>query len=97
MEKELKNVVSRKGLREIVEAVDTYIGGIVSKLKDQCPSIKNDDIDFLALLYAGFSVRAVCMFLGISYSNFYTKKSRLKKAIQSSDAIDKDLFLKKLK
>lgn len=97
MQKELKKIVSRKGLTEIVEAVDIYMGGIVTDLRTQCGFLKDADINFLALLYAGFSVRAVCMFTGIKYDYFYVKKSRLIKRIETSEASDKFLFLKKLK
>ena len=97
MQKELKKIVSKKGLAEIVDAVDIYMGGIVSDLRTQCTFLKEADINFLALLYAGFSVRAVCMFTGIKYDYFYVKKSRLIKRIEASDAPDKSLFLEKLK
>ena len=97
MEKELKKIVSKKGLADIVESVDTYMGGIVSRLRSQCPFLKEGDINLLSLLFAGFSVRAICMFIDIKYQNFYVKKSRLMKRIQSSDAPDKELFLEKLK
>ncbi|MDE5850488.1 MAG: hypothetical protein K2H38_10120 [Muribaculaceae bacterium] len=97
IEKELKKVVSKKGLTQIVEATNEYMGNIVSKLRFQCPFIKEDDISFLTLLFAGFSVRAVCMFTGLKYHHFYVKKSRLIKRIEASDAPDKVLFLEKLK
>lgn len=97
IERELKKIISEKGIDDIVDATDTYMGNIVSKLRNQFPSLKNDDINFLALLFAGFSVRAVCMFTGIKYQHFYVKKSRLIKRIQASEAPDKTLFLEKLK
>ena len=97
MEKELKKIVSKKGLIYIVEAVNTYMGGIITDLRAQCPFLKEADINFLALLFAGFSVRSVCMFIGIKYDYFYVKKSRLIKRIEASEAPDKALFLQKLK
>lgn len=97
IEKEIKKVVSKKGLAQIVEATDEYMGNIVSRLRTQCKFIKEADVSFLALLYAGFSVRAVCMFTGIKYDYFYVKKSRLIKRIEASEAPDKSLFLQKLK
>ena len=97
IEKEIKKIVSKKGIIEIVEAVDTYIGGIVTRLRSQCQFLKEDDITFLALIYAGFSVRSVCLFTSIKYQHFYVKKSRLIKRIKDSNAPDKDFFLKKIK
>ena len=97
MEKELKKIVSKKGLAEIVASVDAFMGGIITDLRIQCPFLKDADVNFLALLYAGFSVRAVCMFTGIKYDYFYVKKSRLIKRIEASEASDKSIFLQKLK
>ena len=97
IEKELKKIVSKKGLVEIVRSVDTHMEGIITELRNQCPFLKDTDVNFLALLYAGFSVRAVCMFIGIKYEYFYVKKARLKNRILSSDAPDKSLFIEKLK
>lgn len=97
MQKEVKKVVSKKGLKQIVDAVDLYMGGIIKALRTQCPFLKEDHVDFLALLYAGFTTRAVCMFTGTTYDYFYVKKSRLIKRIEASDAPDKTLFLEKLK
>ena len=93
IEKELKKVVSPQGVAETVRAVDTHMGGIVSRLMEQCPFLKENDINFLGLIYAGFSVRAVCMFTGMEYQHFYVKKSRLMKRIQNSDAPDRELFV----
>ncbi len=97
IEKELKKIVSKKGLDEIVASVDSYMGGIITNLRTQCQFLKESDVKFLALLFAGFSVRAVCMFIGIKYDYFYVKKSRLIKRIEASEAPDKSLFLQKLK
>ncbi len=97
IEKELKKIVSKKGLAEIVASVDSYMGGIITNLRTQCQFLKESDVKFLALLFAGFSVRAVCMFIGIKYDYFYVKKSRLIKRIEASEAPDKSLFLQKLK
>lgn len=96
IEKELKKIISQQGVAETVEAVDTHMGGLVSKLRQQCPFLKEDDINFLGLIFAGFSVRAVCMFTGLEYQHFYVKKSRLLKRIQNSDAPDKDLFIERI-
>lgn len=58
--------------------------------------MKEDDYTFLSLVFAGFSVRAVCLFSGIKYKLFYLKRSRLGKRISLSDAPHKELFLQKL-
>lgn len=97
IEKELHLLRSPKKLNEIVESVDKYFNGIVTLLHEECGFINEDDITFLALIIAGFSVRAVCYFTDIKYKNYYLKKSRLCKRIELSEAEHKELFLAKIK
>lgn len=93
IEKELNKIISPQSLTEIIDDVDTHMGGMITRLRGQCPFLKDTDINFLGLIYAGFSVRAVCMFTDMEYRHFYVKKSRLIKRIQNSDAPDKDTFI----
>lgn len=97
IEKEIKRIVSPKGLSDIVESVNVNMGGIVERLREQCSFLKEEDINYMALCFAGFSVRAVCLFVGISYQNFYVKRKRLIERISKSTAPDKDMFVSKLK
>ena len=62
----------------------------------EVPTLKEDDVVFLSLVFAGFSVRAVCLIIGIKYKNFYLRKSRLVKKISNSGAPHLDFFLNKL-
>lgn len=41
IQKELKKIVSKKGLSEITDAVDTYMGGIVTGLRTQWRVLQN--------------------------------------------------------
>ena len=95
--KEVKRITSKKGIKEIVEAVDCYMGGIITLLRAQCKFLKETDINYIALVYAGFTVRAVCLFMQLEYQHFFVKKGRLIKRIQNSDAPDKDLFISKFR
>ncbi|MDE6521383.1 MAG: hypothetical protein K2L17_01065 [Muribaculaceae bacterium] len=97
IEKEVKRIISKKGIAEIVETADIYMDGIVTELKKQCTFLKEDDINYIALSYAGFSARSVCLFTGIKYKHYYVKKARLIERIRKSDAPDKDLFISKMK
>lgn len=68
----------------------------MSILREECPFFKEEEYVFLSLVYAGLSVRAVCLFVGIKYKLFYLRKSRLSRRIEESDAPHKELFLDKL-
>ena len=72
------------------------MGGIVNLLRLELDSLKEKDIVFLTLIYAGFSARAICLFTDIKYKHFYVKKSRLYKKIEASNVTHKDLFISKL-
>ncbi|MDE6484139.1 MAG: hypothetical protein K2L14_01940 [Duncaniella sp.] len=96
VENEFKTICSKKSLKQIEEAVDTYMNGIMKLLREECQFLKEDDFTFISLIFAGFSVRAVCMFTSIKYKYFYLKKSRIQKRISESNAIHKELFLTKL-
>ena len=93
---ELEKQRSPQNMKEIEEAVNRYMGNLMNMLREECPSLKEQDYTFLSLVFAGMSVRAVCLFMDIKYKLFYLKKSRLAKRIAASDAPHKDLFLRKL-
>ena len=96
IEVELEKLRSPKSLKQFEDMVNSYRGDIMSKLRKECPFLKEADFTFLSLVFAGFSVRAVCLFTDIKYKLFYLKKSRITKKIASSDAPHKELFLEKL-
>ncbi len=97
IEEELKKFRNPKNLKQIEMAVDDYLGGIMSLLRAECSFLKEEDFIFLSLVFAGFSVRAVCLFTDIKYKLFYLKKSRLIKRIDDSNAPHRTLFLDKFK
>lgn len=96
IENELKEIRNPKNLFEIEKSVDEYLGGVMTLLRMEVPTLKEDDVVFLSLVFAGFSVRAVCLIIGIKYKNFYLRKSRLVKKISDSGAPHLDFFLNKL-
>ena len=93
---ELKKAGSKEGLQQIENAVDEYMGGIMTMLRQECGFLKEEDFTFLSLVYAGLSTRAVCLFTNITYRNFYTKKSRISRKILESDAPHKETFISKM-
>lgn len=97
VEKEIQRLKTPRNLRQIEASVNDCMDLIVSRLREQCGEVlKEDDILFITLIYAGFSPRAVCMFTGIKLKSFYTKRTRLVARISASDAPDRDDFLKRL-
>lgn len=93
IEKELARLMDKKNIKEIETAVDRYLDGIMTKLREECSFLKEEDFIYLSLVFAGLSPRAVCMFTGIKYKLYYLKKSRFRKRISDSDAPHKGIFL----
>lgn len=83
-------------MTQLEDIVNTYLDGIVLKVREQIPSLSAGDIKFLTYLYAGFSPRAVCIFTDIKIKNFYNRRSRLKERILDSGAPDRLLFVSKM-
>lgn len=96
IDKELKKFRTRKSLKEIEKAVDNYRDGIISKLREECTFLTEDEITLMTLIYAGFSSRAICLFMDFKYKFFYLKKGRIIKKIENSEVSDKDLFIAKI-
>ncbi len=97
IETEISKMRSPKNIRNIEKEVNLYAGGIVERLRAQCPWLKSDDITFIMLIYAGFSPRTICLFTGIKIKYFYGKRSRLTERIMASDAKEKELFCSKMR
>ncbi len=87
------NTATRKELEGIINMVND---NIIVKLREQFPKIKTSDIDLLIFCYAGFSAQIISVIIDDSVSNIYTRKSRLKTRISTSDVPDKELFLRHL-
>ncbi|MDE6741217.1 MAG: hypothetical protein K2J58_02675 [Muribaculaceae bacterium] len=96
IESEVENIGSKDGLRQVEEEVNRYLDGIVSKLRVECEQLKEKDIVLCCLIFAGFSVKAICFILDITTNNFYVRKKRLIQKINDSGVQNKDLFIARL-
>ena len=61
VDKEMERICSRKHMEEIETLVNNSMNGIVTKLRTQCPELKQEDVLFATLVYAGLAPRAVCL------------------------------------
>lgn len=96
VDKEMERICSRKHMEEIETLVNNSMNGIVTKLRTQCPELKQEDVLFATLVYAGLAPRAVCLCTGIKLKYYYTKRMRLVERINRTDAPNKELFISKL-
>ncbi|MBP3203493.1 MAG: hypothetical protein J6M31_07830 [Bacteroidales bacterium] len=72
--------------------IDQRTGGIMTSLRRNVNRLKDDDYQFLVFLILGFDATLICMITGMSSSNYYTRKSRLKEKILSADTPDVSLY-----
>ena len=72
--------------------IDQRTGGIMTSLRRNVNRLKDDDYQFLVFLILGFDATLICMITGMSSSNHYTRKSRLKEKILSADTPDVSLY-----
>lgn len=92
----LSKLAAPKNLRQLEDSINKYMDNIILKLREECPSIKEQDITFLTLVLAGFSPKTICVFLNSGLKNVYAKRSRLIKKILSLETPSKKLFEEKL-
>lgn len=81
---------------ELERIVNLCNEDILEKIRAQIPEIKAADYDLFCYLCAGFSYRAISIFMQTKIDNIYNRKSRLKMLIGNSAAASKVLFLRNI-
>jgi tetratricopeptide (TPR) repeat protein len=77
--------------------LDRYCDGVMTKLKDQVPSIKGDNRKLISLFFAGLPYSTVQLVMNrVSIESLKTARSRFRKEIKAADAPDEELFLRLL-
>jgi cell division protein FtsL len=87
---------NKREIEHLENIVDNYRGGIIGKLREEFPQFGEHDIRFIVFICAGFSPKAISIFMEESVGNIYTKKSRIKSIISRSDSTHKELFIEAL-
>lgn len=85
VQKEIEKMRNPDNIRQIEASVNLYLGGVLARLKEECPFLRQEDVTLLALIYSGLSPRSISFMLGFKLKTFYTKKSRLKNRILASN------------
>ena len=83
--------------KDIEGAVDKYMDNLVSRLRVQCPGLREKEVEFLTLVYAGFTPKTIAFFFHIEGTYIYTLRDRIEKKLENSNAEDKMEFLKYLR
>lgn len=78
---QLDTVKSKKFLKEIADAINTYRQDIITRIDKMEPSISDHERSILILMCAGLSARIIGLILNISPQAIYNAKSSIKKKL----------------
>lgn len=88
---------SRESLLQLEDIINKYNGNIIIKLREQVPSIKEDDINIIIYSLANLSNNTISFLTDKPVSYIYTRRSKIRKKIKESNAKDACLFIEHLK
>lgn len=96
VEKQILALRDNKSVEALEKIVNEYLDNTMLRLREQIPELTVNDLKFLAYIYAGFSPRAVCIFMNIKIKTFYNRRNLLKERILASEAPDKECFVSRM-
>ena len=80
-------------LTELESLVNSCRGGLMSKLREQCPKLNERELKVALYSFAGFSSRAICVFIDSNPTALSKLKYRIKTKIKESDATDAEQLI----
>lgn len=83
----------KKTIEKIERFVNTYKSNIMQRFRTEFPGMKHSDYILYLYVVAGFSSRAIGVFLGEKLDVVYNRKSRLKQKISKSNSVNKEYFI----
>ena len=81
---------------ELERLVDSCRNGLMSKLREQCPKLNEKELRVALYSYAGFSARAISVFIDSNPVALSKIKYRMKTKIKECDGPDADLLIQNL-
>ncbi len=100
--KDVMQLVSKLGsdrdtINEIETFVNTYKDNIMVKFKESLPNFKEQDHLLFLYVVAGFSYRAISIFMDLKIENLYNRIYRLRTRITNSSTPHKEVFLREIR
>lgn len=80
-------------LAELESLVDSCRNGLMSKLREQCPKLNSREQRVALYSYAGFSSRAICIFMESNPVALSKIKYRIKSKIKECNAPDAEILI----
>lgn len=97
VEAEIHKMTTAKSKNELEKLLNQGKNNIMFNLQEEFPSLSKSDIEFLLWNFAGFSAKTICFFCGMTSTNYYTKRRRLREKFAASNAPHKDLYIENLR
>ena len=97
--KEVKKQIEKLGTEKAEQLegiINTYKDNLLSRFREDFPTLSKDYHLFATYQFAGFSARAISLFTNDKVENIYNKKSRLKSRIANSATPHRDEYLRLL-
>lgn len=79
----MEKLRGEEAMAAVREFANRNFNFILDRAKEAIPRIKETDLNFIALIKAGFTVRAVCLLQDMKPSTFYSKRDRLEKKLRN--------------
>lgn len=87
----LKLQLSGDNFAVIEDVVNAKNNNVIKRVREKYPSLKEENIKLLNLIYAGFSAQEISVILNDTPQNIYVRKSRLKKTILDLISTDEQM------
>ncbi len=82
-----------KAYREVERLVNLYNGDAMMYFRQEMEWTEEADYRRVCYFFAGFSIRLIAILMKETEDSVYQKRHRLRKYLESSDLLHKDLFL----
>lgn len=82
----------KKTIKELETFINTYKDNLMTRFREEFPDMKESDCILYLYAVAGFSSRAISIFIGEKLEVVYNRKSRLKQKINRSTSPDVATF-----
>lgn len=96
VEKQILALRDTKSVEVLEDIVNEYLDNTMLRVREYIPELTLNDLKFLTYIYAGFSPRAVCIFMNIKIKTFYNRRNMLKERILASNAPDREILASKM-
>ena len=86
----------KKRMAQLEDIINEYCEDVVTKLNEQCPKLSQRQKRIAIYSYAGFSLRAIAIFMDSNPTQISKDKYKIKSIIQNSGCADHDKLIKHL-